>query len=505
MGGLAICLVTFLARNQRTNPNNIRSIEPQLKAFFAAKEQQARQFAKEDGTNVPPEVWKYFAAATTGNWDEVARLYFRIADRSYHFAASDWGERLPTPVRQAIDKVLPDLAAKRQHERLETPVWQTVNETYRAYEQLAAANPKFALAFGHEVIDSIRPGSIYFGGSDAGRFIITFLIKSPESGNPFFVLSQNALADGFYLDYVRPMSAEGIRIPDASDYSKAWDDYLAEAKRRLVLRQLKPGEQIEMVGGRANVSGNIWLTEINAKLAKSIFDNNSQREFFLDEGYGMDWTYPHLVPHGLIFKINREPLVELDQESIQRDRAYWIESVSKLIGNWLTEPTTIPVICAFAEKVYLRKDLSEFKGEREFAQTARTWASLPDFLGAAAVLSRSRAKIARLYYWRAQNAKSVEEQERMLKEMDFAVRQAIALCPYQQDAVYWCVTSLAARKRWNDAFLVLNTAERFYPKDKRFGDWVRPLRDWIQQQAFPDKLSLQRYMPNFTPSNQASP
>ena len=43
--------------------------------------------------------------------------------------------------------------------------------------------------------------------------------------------------------------------------------------------------------------------------------------------------------------------------------------------------------------------------------------------------SKLRNSIAGLYAWRVPKAKSPEEQQRMIKEADFAFRQAFALCP----------------------------------------------------------------------------
>ena len=46
---------------------------------------------------------------------------------------------------------------------------------------------------------------------------------------------------------------------------------------------------------------------INGLLAKIMFDKNPDREFYIEESFPLDWMYPYLEPHGLIFKINRQP------------------------------------------------------------------------------------------------------------------------------------------------------------------------------------------------------
>jgi len=490
--------VAFREPRIRTDPENIRSIEPQLKAFFAVQERRARAHAAGGQPRVPAVVWKYFAAASRGDWDQVARLYFRIADRSYHFRPdSDWIERLPAWLREAMDRGLPSLAANRRSHRLETPVWQTINESYRAFEQLAAANPKHVLVYGKEIVGSMPPGSILFGGTDAGRFVVTFLSDPSRERSHLCVVSQNGLTDTHYLEFARSNLVDHLHLPGLLDIAAAYD----EARPRLP----QQGATNQAGRRRQTLSAESWAVDANARLAKRVFDNNLSSDFFLDEQYSMDWAYPRAVPSGLIFKLCREPVVVLDEEMVRRDRKYWNRRVLELIGERVTEQTTIQEICTFAQDTYLRRDLTKFRGSREFVETVRRWSSLPDFLGAAAIYSKSRANFAHLYYWRAQNARDGVERERMLVAMDLAVRQAIALCPYQKDAVYWCITCLSARRKWEDAFLVLNTARKFHAKDRRFEEWVGPLEKWLQEQASPENLTFDRFLSNFTPPTRVFP
>ena len=69
----------------------------------------------------------------------------------------------------------------------------------------AKATKNIPRPYANDIIASIPPGSIYFGGTDPGRFLITAMEKSQVNADPFFLLTQNALADGNYLDYLRSM------------------------------------------------------------------------------------------------------------------------------------------------------------------------------------------------------------------------------------------------------------------------------------------------------------
>ena len=68
---------------------------------------------------------------------------------------------------------------------------------------------------------------------------------------------------------------------------------------------------MRLVDNKVEVSGHVALMGVNALLAKAIFDQNPNREFFLVESFPLDWMYSHLSPHGFIFKLNREPLAKL--------------------------------------------------------------------------------------------------------------------------------------------------------------------------------------------------
>ena len=156
----------------------------------------------------------------------------------------------------------------------------------------------------------------------------------------------------------------------------------------------KPGEDIQINSkGLVQVSGQVAVMEINGLLVKTIFDKNSGREFYVEESFPLDWMYPYLEPHGLIMKINRQPLPELSDEIVQRDQDYWTKYLTPMIGGWLKPDTTIEEVAAFAEKIHVKKDLSGFAGDPQFVQNEK-WREN---------FSKLRSSIAGLYAWRAQH------------------------------------------------------------------------------------------------------
>src|SRR5215831_12442446 len=158
--------------------------------------------------------------------------------------------------------------------------------------------------------------------------------------------------------------------------------------------------------------------------------------------------YPHLSPHNLILKINRQPLSELSGEIVEHDREFWSRYIVPIIGDWLNYDTSLAEIVAFVERVYLKHELNGFAGDPRYVQN-----EIPQ-----KNFSKLRSSIGGIYQWRVQNSKSPAETERMLKESDFAFRQAFVLCPTSPEAVFRYVSHLLGQKRLDEAILVAESA-----------------------------------------------
>jgi tetratricopeptide (TPR) repeat protein len=73
---------------------------------------------------------------------------------------------------------------------------------------------------------------------------------------------------------------------------------------------------------------------LNGMLARKIFDHNKQKHpFFVEESYVIAWMYPYMEPHGLILKLNNEPLKELDPAVMAQDRKFWDGLSKELLAD----------------------------------------------------------------------------------------------------------------------------------------------------------------------------
>jgi tetratricopeptide (TPR) repeat protein len=411
------------------------------------------------------------------------------------------------------------------------------------------------------VYPEIEPGAIVYGGTDPGRFCPTYMIFCesfiPHKDQPVqdqhfdrrdaYIITQNALADDTYLDYLRaqynrseqidppffqellrgsnevhlnyktnlaarlaytlldePLTrigknienrrrAEGVYppkeifIPSPDDLSRSFSDYWTDVQQRYQHdndpryagepRQLKQGEQpTPTADGRLTISGQVSVMAINGILTKLIFERNPTNEFYVEESFPLDWMFPHLTPYGDIMKINREPVAEISPEIIKRDHEFWSHYSDRLIGNWITYDTTVKQITDFIDKVSIQHDFSGFTGDRAFMRDESAQKSF----------SKLRTAIAGVYAWRLgllnqtptpaeYLPRNAEVQQRLIKEADFAYRQAFAYCPYSPEIVYRYVQFLAAFRRFDDARLVAETCSKLDPNNDSIRNMAREL------------------------------
>ncbi len=285
-------------------------------------------------------------------------------------------------------------------------------------------------------------------------------------------------------------------IATPEDSQHCFQQYLEDAQRRLKLNQLKPGEGVQLVGEgpdqRVQVSGQVAVMSINGLLTKVMFDKNPENEFFVEESFPLDWMYDYLTPFGIIMKINRNPLPELSEDILVRDHEFWSKYTERLIGNWITYDTPVKDIVKFAEKLYLKRDFSGYNGDLKFARDDQ----------AQKAFSKLRSSIGGVYAWRVsqatQNVLSLQDQlrrapaqnqaalqaqlahwsavrERMIKETDFAFRQAFAFCPYSPEAVFRYCQLLISLQRYEDAYLIAETCRKLDPYNAQVVDLVQRL------------------------------
>ena len=429
---------------------------PQLREFFAGREPLARALEAEEERRsagigrekVPPIVWDYFSAGTGGDWETMAALFAHLLDRNPTYGGM----------------------SESKHVSLAGPVWACIEEGFGAYDVLRQVGDEYAGAFTRDVLQVMPEGSIYFGGTDAGRYLITAEIATQATEAQRIVLTQNRLTDSNYLEYLRYLHADTVTLPGEQDSRQVWNEFIRDMRHRKTLGQLEEDEGFRIQeDGSGSVSGVAAVMKLSGSIARWIFDHNPDHTFFVEESRPLEWMYAHLSPEGPIMKLHREPLPGLDESTVRRDRAYWERVVHGAIGNGLRMDAPIGELCGFAARVYGEGNLAGVRGDPAFFRHA--WAGEP--------YARARAAIAGLYHWRAEHAEDPAERSRYAAAANHAYRQAFVLCPRSAEVASRFVVYLADTGRSDDAGQVAATARALNP-DGRFS---KAFEDWVQSSA----------------------
>ncbi|PYL00759.1 MAG: hypothetical protein DME19_04100 [Verrucomicrobia bacterium] len=411
--------------------------------FVNEKRALAAAIGKKHDLKVPSKVWEFFAAAQKGDWAATSNLFFGIEAGTHRRGSAEW---------------------------MPSEIWGPIHDTFGAYELVEAWNTQLLEQFAEEIVKSIPSGSIYFGGTEGGRFAVSAFSQSHSEGRPFFTLTQNALADSNYLGYLTDMYGARIHLPNTNESQKCFEEYLTNAQARLKhdrdfpneTRQIRPGEDVRLVDGKVQVNGPVAVMAINSLIVKLIFDRNPERQFYVEESYPLDWTYPHLAPHQFIFKLSREPLKEIPAQAVRADREFWIRHTDSWLGAWLKTNAPVREVTDFVERTYLNGNIKDFNGDLRLIRD----------LEARKAFSHLRASIGGLYAWRAAHSKGPSERQRMMAEADFAFRQAFAICPVSPETVARYVELLVSGGRLSDAEQIAVTAYKLDPEHKQLGDYA---------------------------------
>jgi tetratricopeptide (TPR) repeat protein len=104
--------------------------------------------------------------------------------------------------------------------------------------------------------------------------------------------------------------------------------------------------------------------------------------------------------------------------------------------------------------------------------------------------SKLRSSQAGMYYWRLGpqcppefRQKSAASQEALRRETDFAFKQSFAFCPYSPEAVYRYVNFLIQYGRFDDAILIAETCQKLDPYNQSITDLISQLKSFKAQSA----------------------
>lgn len=379
----------------RRTPEEI--VAAKVSQFGRSRRDVLYTMARQLEVGVPDEIARFFDAVEGGRWEEIDAQFQSLLQRKRAEQGSGEIGRL----------------------------WGPILDAYGTAEQAHLWPAQKLLDYGNAVLDSLRPGMIYVGGTDEGRWIPTLLNETSE-GERHVILTQNALADQSYLKYLEFLHGDQITALNQKDSERAFADYLSDAKRRLEHdqqfpdepKQIRPGEDVRFVDNKVQVSGQIAVMDINERLLGALMEKNPDRPFALQQSYPFKSTYAEAVPLG--------PIMELRASEPQN--AYTAERAAHTVDYWRTTAQRL---------------LSEPSAQNS-----------PDTLASFALLAVAQGNLL------AEHQRGAEAEE--------TYRVAATLAPSYPEAVLTYANLLVDQQRPGEAIPILETALAAAPDNRQF-------------------------------------
>jgi hypothetical protein len=288
-------------------------VAEKVKQFGRSRRALVETIANRLNREVPAEIKAFFDAIEAGNWDEIHSRWKELATHThqYEYSKSD----------------RPDLE----------PFWQSVLDAYGVAEQAHDWPAQKLLDYGNAILGALQPGMVYVGGTDNGRWVPELLNET--GGEPHIMITQNALGDGTYLDYLRELYGDRFNTLSPEDSQRAFQEYIADAQKRLEHdqqfpdepKQVLPDEKITMKDGKASASGMVAVMGINEKLLEMLMQKNPDLAFAVQESQPMRGTYANAVPLG--------PLMALGVPDAQN--AFTAEQAAQSVDYWRSQAQTM--------------------------------------------------------------------------------------------------------------------------------------------------------------------
>ena len=294
-----------------------------LRKFGQSRREIAQAMAKKKNIEVPLLVERFFDAVERGNWSEIEAAFDAINGGESNAGHSS--ERLPEV----------------------TALWGPIIDAYGAAEQVNLWPAQKLLDYGNAVLGALRPGQVYVGGTDEGRWIPSLLNETTE-GERRIVITQNGLADGTYAEYLRFLYADRFNALTEEDARDTFGAFMTDAQKRLdhdrqfpdEPKQIRENEQVSAEDGKTQVAGMVVVMDINQRLLRLLMEKNPNLSFALQESFPLKETYSEAVPLG--------PIMEL---GVQDQSTFTAERAAASVDYWKTVADQLSSQEAPAERV----------------------------------------------------------------------------------------------------------------------------------------------------------
>ena len=276
--------------------------------------------------------------------------------------------------------------ANLRYAMLALPLWPL----FFNYDGCSQRGHWFGWQFGHDMLKDLPRESVVFGGTDPGRFVPTYMILGESSQSPsvkrdpdfdrrdLYIITQNGVGEPLYRKYLADQYSAQRQLP-----ANAFEHWLGRAtaypEKPLVFPsedEIKSAITAEMEAGAKR--GLFDPSAPHSVVTRLIWEKNRDaHEFFVEESFPLTWSYDHALPHGLVYKINRQPLTEIPADVVKQDFDFWKNYIEKLLTDPLyakdfDAQRSFSKLRATTGNLYRHRKM-EAEAERAYREALRLW------------------------------------------------------------------------------------------------------------------------------------
>jgi hypothetical protein len=300
-----------------TEPTAEEVVAGKLAQFAQSRRGYAHALAQRHKVEVSGDAERFFDAVESGDWDKIEAAFKVINGGD---SSAGHAEGRPPGVQS---------------------IWPAIIDAYGAAEQVHEWPAQKLLDYGNSILGALKPGMVYVGGTDNGRWIPE-LLNDTSDGERHVIVTQNALADSSYLDYLRFQYDDRLSNFTAEDSKGAFHDYVSDARKRLEHdqqfpdqpKQVGPREDVQVIDGKTQVSGQVAVMAINEKLLQMLMEKNPGLSFAIQESFPLKGTYSDALPLGPLMELRaRDGQNSFTPERAAQSLAYWQTTAQQVLDD----------------------------------------------------------------------------------------------------------------------------------------------------------------------------
>ena len=240
------------------------------------------------------------------------------------------------------------------------------------------------------MLKDLPKSSVVFGGTDPGRFVPTYMILGESGQSPkvkrdpafdrrdLYIITQNGVGEPLYRKYLADQYSVSRPAP-----KNAFERWLGRADAYPQKPLVFPSEEeieaaVKSELKTATETGKFDPSIPHSVVTRLIWEKNREaHDFYVEESFPLEWSYDHALPHGLVYKITKDPLTEIPKDVVEQDFTFWGTYIDQLradpsFANDFDAHRSFSKLRATTGNLYKHRKMDQ-EAERAYRQALTIW------------------------------------------------------------------------------------------------------------------------------------